>query len=442
MHGYGAQVLGLRYMSALTTFALTIVAPGLLAVACAGAQAPGQASPEVPTPATLTWGEIAEAIDRHPSLGAARSAVAAAKADVSAARAYPNPEVGLGLGTAEALEGEHRRGIWEIEISVPVLSPLAYRAGVKAAEAARQAVAHEAQVRRLDASAQLRALFLSLAHGQEQLRVLTQSLRQMERLAEVARLRVQHGEARPLEVQQFEIELARIELEVDEASGRQMANLQTLNDWLGGRLPADVHIEADLGALPLLPTLEVALATAERRHPELQATALRVESAAYQLRAEQWTRWPEISAGGFYERELDARSYGARVTLALPLWNWNGGGVARARAQQEEARWLRELAGRELAGAVRAVHAEAAAALSRTQRYQQEILPKAAATAAALERMYQIGEADVLAVLAAGREANSIEAQLWDANLQAHLAALRLVTLMGGEDHDEDTHGR
>ncbi len=442
MHRHPARASGLRGVLVFTACSVacsvTCSVAGSVAGSVDGPLTDSAASVTTQGPATLTWGDVAAAIDRHPLYRAALSTVAAADGEAAEARAYPNPEVGLGLGSGQALEGAESRRVWEVEVTLPLLSPLARRGGAQAAAAERTAVAWEARARRQEAFAQLRGLFLSLAHGQERLRVLAQSQQQVAHLAEVARLRVRHGEARPLEAQQFEIELARIEIEQDAATLHHAAGLETLSAWLGGGLPPEVRLEADLADPPQVPALAEALTVARERQPELQAAASRVRSAGHRLAAERWARWPDVSASGFYERELDAESRGARLALAVPLWNWNGGAVARARAQQEEARWLRELTERQLEAEVREAHAETSAALARERRYRLEILPKAAAAAAALEQMYQVGEADVLETLAAEREATEIAAQLWDARLELQLAALRLSTLMGGFADDDN----
>jgi outer membrane protein TolC len=64
------------------------------------------------------------------------------------------------------------------------------------------------------------------------------------------------------------------------------------------------------------------------------------------------------------------------------------------------------------------------------------ILPKAIDVADAMERMYQIGEVDVMNVLDGRRRLIEIESELLEAYLTSQLAYLRLDTLMGEARND------
>jgi outer membrane protein TolC len=154
------------------------------------------------------------------------------------------------------------------------------------------------------------------------------------------------------------------------------------------------------------------------------------------LTAEQWRRLPEIEIGGFYERELDARSYGGAIEIAVPIWNWNSGEVAQARAAKQKAQHGLELKRFEVETALRESHASAVASLEKARSFRDVILPKAAETAAALERMYQVGEVDVMNVLDARRGLIEIEAELLEANLESQLAHLEVIALIGGVNHE------
>jgi outer membrane protein TolC len=384
----------------------------------------------------LRWEDVAGAIEQHPVIGAAASAVAAAEGALALTEAYPNPELGMRLGNGEAIDGDERCRIWGLELTVPIPSPWVYRSDVAVAAAERDAVQFEAADRRLEVVVQLKSLFWRIAHGQQRLVALAESRAQLERLVEIAQLRVAQGEARPMEAARLAIKLEQLDLEIRDVARSHALQRQTLNIWLGSRLPDDFVVQADLAGAFVLPTLAVAVERAASRHPQLMAVARRVQASAQRRRSEQGRRFPELSLTGFYERELDARSYGGALELTLPLWNWNSGGISQARAREREAGYSYELALRELEAAVREAHGEVTLALQKAESYRDVTLPKATETAAALERMYQVGEVAVLDVLDARRDVIEIESALLETYLDSQLAFLVLTTLMGGDGDD------
>jgi cobalt-zinc-cadmium efflux system outer membrane protein len=387
-------------------------------------------------PVTVGWEEIEQAIDRHPALRVAGSNVDEAAGAVGASRQYPNPVLGVGLGRAEAVEGEEEDRIWELEVSFPILSFGAYRADISAAKAERDAVTSEAAALRLEVIRQLSETFYRIAHDQQRLATLEESGAQLDALIEVARLRVEMGEARPLEPSRLEIERSRVGVEITEARETARMRRSQLNLWLGSALPSAFRVQADLSELPELPRLEEVVAQAVARHPEIHAAANRLRAQSARLKAEQWRRFPEIEVAGFYEKELDARSVGGAVEIAVPLWNWNSGKIAQARAAKVRTQHDQQLKLIEIETAARESHAAAVVALEKSKSFRDVILPKASETTSALERMYQIGEVDVMDVLDARRGLIEIEAELLEANLESQLAYLEMVTLMGGDNHE------
>ncbi|MBM3318054.1 MAG: TolC family protein [Candidatus Eisenbacteria bacterium] len=384
----------------------------------------------------ICWDDLRIAAGNHPLAGMAAADLAAAEAELAAMSRYPNPVVGFALGQTRTDATGSRGRVWETEAAVPVPVPPVWRGRVAAARAERSAVADEADGARRDALAGLRALVWEIDHGQEALSLLEQARAQLGRLVDVARLRVAHGEARPLEATQLEVELARADLDVRAAESRLAARQRALALWLPGTLPAEFRLASELAHLPELPPAETAAALALARQPALQAARQRALAAGHLLRAERHARWPELTVGAFYEREPEGERYGGRVELALPLWNWNGPAIQRARAQaaraehrlRHEATLIEVQAGE--------IHAAAASARERALRYRDELMPRTEQTALALERLYRVGEADLLELLSARREAIQMGLEMWAALLEAQLTAQQLTLLMGGDDHE------
>ncbi|MCK4413703.1 MAG: TolC family protein [Candidatus Eisenbacteria sp.] len=399
------------------------------------ASEPGGATPGDPLP-EVRWEDIERTLESHPALRVAASEVAVAAAEVAASRQYPNPVLSAGLGRAEALEGEENGRTWALEVAIPILSPGVYRGEIAAAEAEHSAVVHDAESERLAVRGQLKGVFWRILHEQQRRAALRASRDHLARLLEVARLRVEMGEARPIEPNRFEIDLARLEVEIQEVIGRLESEKQILSRLMGGRIPEGFRVQGELSDLPALPPLGEVLECAGSRHPSLLASAARVTVAAARRRSAQAERFPEFEIAGFYEQELDARNYGGALQVSLPLWNWNSGVIERARMEQTLTRRRHEQAMIEREAAVRRAYAVAEAALERARQFRERVVPKAAETAAALERMYQVGEVDVLDVLDARRWVIETESELLAAYLNIQLGCLELTTLTGGYDDE------
>lgn len=382
------------------------------------------------------WEDIERAVDQHPAMQAAAREADAAAAEAGAVRQYPNPSIGIGLGRAEALAGDEQDRVSGLEVTLPILSPWAYRNSIAAAEAERGAIDHDVAALRLGVIEDLKAAFWRVAYDRQRLEVLEQSRGQIASLVEVAELRVTLGEARPSELARLEIEQARLNVEIVRAAEMARARKEILNLLLGSTSSGDLRVEADITILPDLCSVDDAVAQGISRHPRLQAAGLRIRSAAARLGEERAKRLPDFEVGAFYEKELDARSYGGALEISIPLWNWNSAEIARGKAVVEASRYERDLALLELEAAIREAHAEAVGALEKARMFQEFIVPKAREASAAVDKTYQVGEEDVMNVLDARRELIEIESELLEACLGSQLAHARLVTLMGGKGYE------
>jgi outer membrane protein TolC len=401
-----------------------LAAAGLLMAATP----PARAADEIPI---LRWEDVENALDRHPALRLAVREADEAAAEVTEARQIPNPSLELGVGRAEGLEEPVEANVWEIAISQALPWPGGRGGAIAAVEADRDAAIAEAGALRLAVEREMAETFWHIVHDQARLEVLEESLRQIEELVGVATVRVDLGETRRMELDRLDIERARMDAELAGARSEAAVHRQRLRLWLAPGLPEEFRAEGELGALPRLPRLDQAVERARSRHPEVVAASDRVRAAAARLRSARAARFPELAVRLFREEELDSRTWGGALEATLPFWSRNGGGITKALAAVHAAELRRELRATDLEAAVRATHAEAASAYERARTFRDVIRPKARATTAAVERMYQVGEIDIMNVLDTRRSRIEIESELLRTLLDSRLAALRLFALTG-----------
>lgn len=384
----------------------------------------------------LRWADVLARLDGHPLLAVAGAEVAAADGALRAARRLPNPELELGGGRSEEDASGENSSIWDLSVSIPLRPWGPYRHAVAAAGFERAAVEQERSLRRLEVERELSQLFWRIAHDQRRADILAAARDRLSRLAALARLRAELGEARPTDPLRFEIELAKLEAEIRAATDEADLNRLALRTWVDPGLPEDFRVDADWDLMPRLASLESLRSRVSRSHPALLAAESRLEGAGAGLRLERAERLPGLTVGGFVEQEADALNRGLQVSLEVPLFDWNGGRIAAASAAREAASHRRTLVARELERSLAAAMASALRALDTVGRYRDHIVPKSLEAVAALERMYTVGEVGILDLLDARRELVATEEEMLSAQLEFRHALADLNALVGGEDHD------
>ncbi|MBA2482694.1 MAG: TolC family protein, partial [Planctomycetes bacterium] len=226
------------------------------------------------------------------------------------------------------------------------------------------------------------------------------------------------------------LELERTRTKAAAATSRREASLATLADLIG--LPAsELRLSDRIEQVPVISRATVnSLVDAHPRLRRLNAE----ESALRALTRSAEIAWrPDIDAGVFAAREADADEFGARLVIAVPVWDRNQGGIAAA-----SARVARVSA--ELAAARRAIASEIDAAWSRYER----ALALATVSSATLRqrsadllglatRGYAAGETGLLELLDVRRAALEIETERVGALAEAADAVNDLITAAGTE---------
>jgi outer membrane protein TolC len=382
----------------------------------------------------LSWDELRARLDGHPALAAAQAEVAAADG-ARRAIALPNPELELGAGTAQALTADETADTWELGLAIDFRPWGPYRLERRAAGALRESAERDLHATRLELERELASRFWGVAHDQQLLKLLERRHEQVDRIAEVARLRAELGETRPTDPLRLEIELERVNDELRQASLEAKARSRGLALWLDLDPTADFRVNEDTDDLPALPDLE-RLSANLNDHPTLVAAALRRDAAAAGHGAARAARLPGIELGAFVEREMDAETHGVRASLEIPLFNMGGGAVAQSAAELALAEHGRDLLERSLREALLHGHARTEYLRARVLSYRDVILPRQHAAVDAFERFYKVGEESLLELLAARHDLAAAETELLAARYEYRLALAELATLAGGIDHD------
>lgn len=379
----------------------------------------------------VTWKDLARIVDRHPRLSAGRAMIDAARGGVTTAEAVPNPTLEGNAGSGVARTGGASRLEWGLAVTMP-LGWLAQRGPrVDAARAEVEVAQAESEALRRDVILQLRTLFWNLVFVQDQVASLASLEEQSRVLVETVRKRVEQGEVRPVEATRVEIELQKVQSELEGARTSLGARQDALGLWLGMPAGKALVAVADLDAP--IPAIErdAALARARSTHPGLATARARTRVLDAEVAAAKRGRVPSFSLTGSTAYELDRRAYGLGFAVDVPLWNWNTGPIAQAEARRVAGQKLAEATSLELATSVLEAQAACQAATATAARLRTNVVPRSETAAVTMEKTYQLGETTLLEVIDARRTLLDARRLYLGALAQAQIDCSRLDVLVG-----------
>lgn len=411
--------------------ARTRVAPVLVAACLFAASMQSQAPAE-----TITVGELAaQALQRNRDLLAARERVAEAQGLLRQAgvRLAPSIEVEAGTGRPLGTRGEE-------EYSAAFFYP--FETGAK---------------RRKRVSVALLGISLAEAEVAERSRHLTFEVKRRaaevisarrkqdvtKRLLDVSRdtytitkVRVEEGDAAPLEQQLLATDLARVEVQQTSFEGRSAAAAVELLQVLGSAAQV-LEIKEDPSPSEL--SLNELIARAQKGRPDLNAARLLEQQAAAEVDLARAQGQPDITAAARYIRrnsffdeqfalspggapiQLRDRDDVVTVGVAIPLFTQrrNHGNVAAAIARQNAARLRREYLESNVPLDVEAAFSRWKAAQRTLALFERGVVEQSERNLEVVRQAYTLGQLRVLDVLTEQRRL--IETRLAHVDAQSEL---------------------
>jgi cobalt-zinc-cadmium efflux system outer membrane protein len=396
---------------------------------------PMAASPHTPAaePAALTLAQaLALALERHPELAAARSAVEAAEAAQLQAGARPAPVV-----ESELEDTRRETRSTTLRLAQPLELGGKRQARLDAAERGREAALGRLALRRSQLRAEVTAAFAEALLAQERLRLAEAALELARSGSEAARRRVSAGKVSPIEETRARVAQAGVGVERAQAQGELRAALQGLQALLGGERRIErVAGDITLPAVPDAATLRARLADA----PPLRVARLEVERLGALARLECTRRVPDLTLGVGAKRNEELGRTQALLTLSVPLPvsdAWRGAELEALR-RQDQARFEAEATALRLRAELARAHERLQATAAEARTLQDEVLPDAQSVFEATAKGYELGKFGFLDVLDAQRTLLQSRSQHLRALAQAHLAAAEIERLLG-DDTPADT---
>jgi cobalt-zinc-cadmium efflux system outer membrane protein len=367
----------------------------------------GRAAADVAVPTIEEAQLVAELEGNDPRMTAIVSRVAAVRADVTAARVWPNPSISIereepfvdGTGLATNY----------LRLTLPVDISGRRSRLVGAAEASVRAATSDADQTKLELVIAGLRVFDDAARARLHVEILTAARTSLIRAVEIARQRGKAGDVSGYEVQRFELELAAHDDELATAQielGRTRKQLAALAGRAG-----ELDAASTLELPPSVAALDALLAKAVGRG-DLRAARLRGESATRRAGAagRAWMPTPTLMAGAMTVDlgDQSGTGYVIGLGLSIPVFDHGQGERARAGADRQvanaEARWLE----RQIPTAVQLAHETLSARIEQARRVAVGQLDRLDVILRAAETAFREGNASVIELLDAHRVARSV----------------------------------
>jgi outer membrane protein, heavy metal efflux system len=358
----------------------------------------------------------AEAVERvsleSPRARAIRAQVDLARADVAAARRFPNPRV--------TVSREAVAGVAEDFLLFAQTLPVTGRRGLQVSSAAAAVQASELRAgdleRRLRADA--RGAFVELSAQATREQELVAVLDDLKSLATVLARREQAGDAAGFDRLRAEREALDIEAELSDARAlRARAQGVLASYFFPTPDPSTLRaapLAIDRRALPPAPEL---VAHAETARPDLLAFERDIEAARFAARgaARSVVPEPEIVAG-LKTSDVGAGDRGGVLSLLanIPLFDRAQPERLRAVARELLATAERDALRAEIGATVLALRSAVEQRRASADAYRREALPRAADLRRIAQVSYDAGERGILELLDAYRSASNARLRLVD----------------------------
>jgi cobalt-zinc-cadmium efflux system outer membrane protein len=408
----------------------------------------------VPDPlagAQVSLGGILAYADVHaPVLAVARSTRSRAEAArIAAAPVLPtNPELALAVGPRFERAGT---GV-DLDVSLQQSIEIAGERGLRLAAADRMRELTEAEIEQIRwfVHCDVHAAFHRALVEQERARLADRVTLFQEGVLRVVERQIAAGEtpALTLRLAQAEVAQARqLSIAARQSFWVARIRLAQLAGWPVASPPAPEGVVDT----PRQPESREQLVVVAREHlPGLRESAARIREAEARSIAADRASWARPSIGVQYRREGNPGAEGtANIvmgTLGVPLPTFQRNQAERAKAHADAIVATAELEAslRLLEGQVTEAHSEVVAAAQRANAYGTEILPRFEENLTLLQRSFELGEIDILA-LSTGRERFlRIQSDALAAQLDYFVALAGLERVVGvdlwHDDHHAEAH--
>lgn len=373
---------------------------------------------------------LALAEESNPRLRAAAAQSEAARAGITTARQYPNPEV-------EALTGGVRARVpgvtggtgTSITLAQPIELPMVRTPRIRAAEAGFEGSQLGLAESRLILRADVKQAFYDVLRRKAEYELALDNQKLLDDIRRRIGVRVNVGEAPKLELTRAEAEAQNAANQANSAKLRVSQALARLRAAIGAPLPPDYDVAGELPSAPELPELSALRDEVLARYPALAQSRSEAQRAEARVETERALRIPQPTVFAGVDRDPEQRRTIVGLALPLPIWNQRQGQIGEAVAAFQQANANVDARRVEILASLDDAYRRFQVASQQIAAFQGGLLLQAEAALRAAEAAYRFGERGFIEVLDAQRVLRSVRADFLSAKYERQSALIDLEQL-------------
>lgn len=332
--------------------------------------------------------------DDTPRLAIEEQDVAIARADRMIAGARPNPTVSFtGSHQAAELTNYEGRRAYEGTIEIPLEIGGKRSSRIRAADQGIVAARSRLAASGNELAAEAGVSFVALLVAQEKLDLQTRNMRDLDRLREVVAGRRAAGMASEYDLLRIDVALETWRTELAETQSDVVAAQTELASQLGyvGWKPRAVGMLDPAMVGPATKSENLAIVAAR---DEQRAVVAGVEVARRE-------RFPAVSlnTGRFWTTNPYGATYGAGLTVEIPLFDGRKGAVRRAEAEAQAAALRRQLVEAQVQADIDRLSAQVDNRTAALARFQAQIEPQLPTLKQMAEDSYRLSGGSIVELL-------------------------------------------
>ena len=377
--------------------------------------------------AVLTLADaLQRAVTTDPGLQAAMARVRIALADADQSRLLPNPVLNVVLRW-----GPGKPQI-EASLAQDFVQALQIPRRSSAADNRLRQAAADAVTVAIDVASEVQERYATAQASAEVVPLLRDRMVLLERLAAVAKSRLDAGEGTRSDLVTLQSQRVELQVEIDQAVLSEREERLRLARLIG-EPSSTASWSLDAWTVPgndLQPESRWVDAALLRR-PEIQAVTWKLRALGDDEATARLLPWEGASVGVDAQRD-DKWFAGPSVSTPLPIFDMGQAKRARVTAEQLEARHELTLTRRKVVEDVRVAYQTMTASNANLARIRDELIPLQQQRRTLAEDAYRAGQSDVTALFLAEQDLRLTQAKAIEVERQAVTAFVRLQRAVGG----------
>jgi cobalt-zinc-cadmium efflux system outer membrane protein len=321
---------------------------------------------------------------------------------------YKNPELAV---ESEDINAKIRPGTRAAQFTTIRFSQLIELGGKRSARINAASIGQELadknyESKRLELIARVANVFTKVLAGQEQLRLVEQSIQLAQKVVDSATKRVEAGKAPPIEETKAKVAFSTTGIELEQTRRDLVTARKQLSLLWGNPSPQFKKVLGDLESHIVIPSFEV-LEQRIRENPIVLHSIKNIEQHKALLEIEKLRRIPDITVGAGVRQYTQGNPYETtalvNVSIPIPLFDLNQGNLQAANQRVGKAIDQQAATDLQLRSELTTAYEALSAAQNEIKVLHDEVLPGASSSFDIANKGYDLGRFSFLEMLDAQR---------------------------------------